>query len=69
MPNKSRATAHGETIASFIRYIEAHPGLPIADVARFYEVTERTVRTYVRMACDELAGFARIVPDHDGYIL
>lgn len=69
MPDSSRTTAHGETIASFIRYIEAHPGLPIADIARFYEVTERTVRTYVRMACDELSGFARIVPDHDGYIV
>ena len=69
MPDSSRSTAHGETIASFIRYIEAHPGLPIAEIARFYEVTERTVRTYVRMACDELSGFARIVPDHDGYIV
>lgn len=69
MSNNPRATAHGETIASFIRYVESHPGLSVAEIAAFYEVIERTIRTYVQMACEELKGFARIVPEHDGYVL
>lgn len=69
MPNNVHTTDHGETIASFIRFIESHPALPVAEVARFYEVTERAVRTYVQLACEELSGFARVVPENDGYVL
>ena len=69
MATKERVAAHGETIASFIRYVESHPNQPVSQVAAFYEVTERTIRTYVRMACEELAPFAAIVADRDGYAL
>lgn len=69
MVRRGRSAAHRETIASFIRYVEAHPNYPVARVAAFYEVTERTIRTYVHMACEELAGFAAIVADREGYVL
>lgn len=69
MSEKSRDNIHSETIASFISYIEMHPGISISDISRYYEVTDRTVREYVRTACEELDSFAHISCEGNSYTL
>lgn len=55
------------TIATFINHVEAHPRQPVDELAAFWGVTPRTVRTYVSVANTELAGCARVVAADGGY--
>lgn len=69
MSEAMRTSMGGETISSFIRHVQLHPAQTPKELAAFYGVTTRTLRTYVSAANRELGGSAQICLSQGGYVL
>lgn len=55
-----------EDDSQIVRYVLANPGISSADLAAHFDVSERTIRTYVKRANERLDGFARLVKKNRG---
>lgn len=55
-----------EDDSQIVRYVLANPGISSADLSRHFDVSERTIRTYVKRANERLDGFACLVKKNRG---
>lgn len=55
-----------EDDSQIVRYVLANPGISSADLSQHFDVSERTIRTYVKRANERLDGFARLVKKNRG---
>lgn len=55
-----------EDDSQIVRYVLANPGISSADLSQHFDVSERTIRTYVKRANERLDGFACLVKKNRG---
>lgn len=55
-----------EDDSQIVRYVLANPDVSAADLAKHFDVSERTIRTYVKRANERIDGFAHLVKKNRG---